>query len=170
VTGRLTEMVDEVFSTCEGDSVNLSLPACLRPPTDAELNVVMEDFKRGKSVIIALVTMKTDYMQRLPTLFAGLAVVDEELARSVAVRIKDAWPKDPRKVAHHRVTWSLMGDSSSFSSELLGRLYFQRYNARLPPSDFHHQWKPRLRANTHTWHSRAPPSASGQCASAWPTA
>ena len=98
--------------------LTIPLPACLRPVHAAELDIVMEDFRIGKDTVVCVLALKTTYLQQLPILFAGLEAVDEEEARSIAIRIKAAWDTDPREVVHHRVTWSLMKIGTTFAAEL----------------------------------------------------
>ena len=100
VAGRLEALLEEVFQTAEAELRIARLPNALPPPTNAEWNICIGDFNRAKGAMIALLTLKTDYMKRLPVLSAGLAVADEGAAREVGRRIQRAWAADPRKEVH----------------------------------------------------------------------
>ena len=84
----------------------------------AERDAILADFQRGKSCMLLLLRLKTDYFKKLPWLFCGLAHVSEVVARDIARQIKEAWSLDPRREAHHRITWRLMQPGSSFSMGL----------------------------------------------------
>jgi hypothetical protein len=60
--------------------------------------------------MLLLLKMKTDYLDKLPWLFAALAHFDEHIAREFARKIRLAWEADPRPEAHHRITAELMMD------------------------------------------------------------
>lgn len=62
--------------------------------------------------------MKCDYWLRLPWLLCGLAEADEAKARQIGARAVDAFERDPREEAHHRVTWALMRPGSDFRASL----------------------------------------------------
>jgi hypothetical protein len=68
--------------------------------------------------MLLLLKVKTAHVDKLPWLFCALAHTDEGIARSYGKLIKDAWSQDPRREAHHRITWSLMKPGSAFSQAL----------------------------------------------------
>jgi hypothetical protein len=68
--------------------------------------------------MLVLLKLKTAHLDKLPWLFCGLAHTDEQIARSIASRIRELWQHDPRQHVHHRLTWSLMHPGSPFADEL----------------------------------------------------
>ena len=71
-----------------------------------------------KACPVTLLSVRNDYIFRLPWMFHGLAAVNEEDARRCGRRILDACAQDPRQEAHDVRTWELMQPNSSFAAQL----------------------------------------------------
>lgn len=107
-TGKLTEVALEVWS--EQEIVMRTLPVCpgATPLTADQRDALMNDFEHGKSVVMALLELKTSYWELLPWSLCGLAATDCEKARAVAAKVLRQWESDPRPEAHHWLTVRLM--------------------------------------------------------------
>ena len=70
--------------------------------------VVLDDFHKGKTATLAYLKLKTSYLQRLPWMLMALAHTCEEVAHEFARKIIAAWEDDPRREAHHRITWKFL--------------------------------------------------------------
>ena len=94
-----------------------------RPPPQSSVittvvwNRLFVNFRCGARACYTLLTLKMDYIQRVPTSFAALAVDDEDLAREYGHKAWDAFRLDPRQEAHDAKTWRLM-QPGIFSQEL----------------------------------------------------
>ncbi len=80
--------------------------------------VLVDDFHRSKDIMLFLLKAKTSYLGMLPWVFCALAHTGETVARSFAIRAKEAWSLDPRPEAHHRVTVDLMRPGGDFEKGL----------------------------------------------------
>lgn len=69
------------------------------------------------SVTLALQT-KLQFLSGLPWLLAGLAVVDEERARTIGRRALAQFEAAPAEALHHRVTWTLLQPGAAFREDL----------------------------------------------------
>ena len=59
-----------------------------------------------------------DYWLRLPWCLCALAHRDEQKAREAAALARASFLQDPREAVHHRITWKLLHDGSSFRAGL----------------------------------------------------
>ena len=122
VCGRLERVFADLWGVAEGELYILEWPQNVTPPIAADWATVLDDLSYAKTGMLTVLTLKTDYLHRLPVMAAGIAHVDEDEAVAAAQRFIEAWSIDPREAVHHRKTWHLMRPESSFGREVLALL------------------------------------------------
>jgi hypothetical protein len=112
-------VAEQVWADQESELHRMPIHPGAAPLTEAEKKQIMDDFWLGKSLVMALLRVKTTHWRQLPWLLCGLAATCEAEAREVAQVILDAWEKvrDNPPGAHHRVTHALLANQ-----EFLGQL------------------------------------------------
>ena len=82
------------------------------PLSPAESADIASDLEAGRANLHLQLATKLDYWSRLPWYLAGLAHCDEARARQCAVHALHMFSLDPRREAHHRLTWQLLANGS----------------------------------------------------------
>ena len=119
VAQKLDELLQLLFQEIQ-PALRLQPPVHgAAPMTLAEWGWLINNCTLAAASALAVFRLKTEFWQVLPWLFVGLACVDEEEARRIAVRIVEAWNLDPRKAAHGKITWQLMRGGAKFKAELM---------------------------------------------------
>jgi hypothetical protein len=93
-------------------------PSVATPITNDEWMIILGDFNQGSRAGFTLITLKQDYIKRIPVLFAAIAVECEVTALKYAQLARHAFRLDPREAVHDPRTWRLMHPGSIFAAEL----------------------------------------------------
>lgn len=88
VLAEVTDLASAVVLFGEG--------ASLHPLAEDELRVLQTDLETAKRVLECELRTKCDFWLRLPWLMCGLALPDEDKARSIARRVLESFERDPR--------------------------------------------------------------------------
>lgn len=112
ICGELEDVCSELGALSES-SIILAPSRGDAPLTQREWSLLLADFQHGRAAMVTFVRLKTDYFRRLPWMLCALAHLDESIARAFAARCRTAWLRDPRREAHHRVTWRWMREGSN---------------------------------------------------------
>lgn len=115
---RVTDVVDELVRAREADLLLLRVTPGAPAPTPADWSIVISDFARGRAYLSTVLQMKLQFWTSLPWLLCGLAHTDESAARRCACSALEAFQQDPRKEAHHRITWQWLQPGSMLSAAL----------------------------------------------------
>ncbi len=106
--GKLEEVVTHVWRDIECTLLSLSPlqhAASLSPENWASL---FADLRACQAHIAALLQVKTQFWKSLPWCLVGLAHGDAQIVRQMATSAIAQFEKDPRREAHHRITWHWM--------------------------------------------------------------
>ena len=118
VAGGLDETLDDLKTRSEVVVQAYVAPRGTTPVTQAQWGIIIGDFRQGARANFTIITLKYDFIKRLPILAASLAVADEDRARVWGFKVRDAWRADPRPEAHDPRTVRLMGPDAVFAHEL----------------------------------------------------
>ena len=118
VAGGLDETFEDLKARSESDVQTYVAPRGSTPVSQGEWIIIIDDFRQGARANFTMLTLKYDFIRRLPTLAASLAVADEDRAREWGFKVRDAWRVDPRPEAHDPRTVRLMPPDAVFGQEL----------------------------------------------------
>ena len=118
VAGGLDETFEDLKARSESDVQTYVAPRGSTPVSQGEWIIIIDDFRQGARANFTMLTLKYDFIRRLPTLAASLAVADEDRAREWGFKVRDAWRVDPRPEAHDPRTVRLMSPDAVFGQEL----------------------------------------------------
>ena len=104
IAGKLDEVAEKAWENAEAEIMCLPTLRGVRAMSEDDWVTLLRNYRHGRNVQRSLLALKTDYNKRLPTFLAGLAHVDEDVARSIGHRIVEAFSVDPRAAVHHRKT------------------------------------------------------------------
>ena len=129
LAGRALEMADEVF---DGALAKLAL-ACRAQLTQDEWTELILEFRRGRSHISYIITVKLQHWQSLPWLLCGIAHVDVDTARSCASRALAAYDESI-EASLHRMAHKFCAPGSDFRRSL--ELFAAGSDSSTLPEDF----------------------------------
>ena len=119
VSGKFMEVIEELWKITEGALHSLPTLPGASPMTHAQHEALLADFYKAQVTMMTLLRIKLEYWRKLPWILAGLSDTDEEKARACGRLAVLQWRKDPRRDAHHRITWKLMRPNSVFLAQLI---------------------------------------------------
>jgi hypothetical protein len=132
VAGKALELLQ---SLCDISFANLISDAAApgaMPLTDEDRQTLAQDIATARAHLQLELQTKLDWTQRLPWLLLALAHVHEPTARLMGRRALEEFERDPRKTAHHRITWAWFKPGSRLWTAFHAFIFENRSRSSLP--------------------------------------
>jgi hypothetical protein len=104
----LEQIAQDMWTDIESSLLSLNPLPNASPLTQEQWSTLMTDLRSGQAHIIALLKVKTAFWKLLPWILVGLGHGDLSVARETARSAIKQFERDPRREAHHRLTWFWM--------------------------------------------------------------
>ena len=118
VTGALDKIVTSSLNLSLTEIVTMPLPAKVVPPSESDMRDVVAAAHQGQACLLGVLHVKTAFLKTNPWMLAGLAVMDEDVARVAAAEACKLFDSCPVREEQHRVTWRLLNHDATFRKDI----------------------------------------------------